>query len=131
MSRSGRIALVAIAVVVAVVAFVIISPGGGNDNKSKKASGGSRRAVSERIVIRGGKPVGGIHRISAAKDDRIRLVVTSSDTKSEVHVHGYNILKQMAPGKPVTFSFPARIEGVFEVELEDTKTQIAKLSVSP
>jgi archaellin len=131
MSRSGRIALVAIAVVVAVVAFVIISPGGGNDNKSKKASGGGRRAVSERIVIRGGKPVGGIQRISATKGDRIRLVVTSSDTKSEVHVHGYNILKQMAPGKPVTFSFPAKIEGVFEVELEDTKTQIAKVSVSP
>jgi hypothetical protein len=134
MSRSGRIALVALAGVAAVVAFVILSPGGGNDNSStskKEASGGAQRIVSERIVIRAGKPVGGIHRISATKGDRITLVVTSSDTKSEVHVHGYNILKDMAPGKPVTFSFPAKIEGVFEVELEDTKTQIAKLSVRP
>jgi hypothetical protein len=37
----------------------------------------------------------------------------------------------MVPGKPVTFDFPAKIDGVFEVELEDTKTQIAKLSVRP
>jgi heme/copper-type cytochrome/quinol oxidase subunit 2 len=133
MSRSGRIALVALTAVAAVVAFVIISPGGGNDNSStpNKASGGGQRTVSKRIVIRAGKPVGGIQRISATKGNRIRLVVTSSDTKSEVHVHGYNILKQMAPGKPVTFSFPATIEGVFEAELEDTKTQIAKLSVRP
>jgi heme/copper-type cytochrome/quinol oxidase subunit 2 len=133
MSRGGRIALVAAVAVVAVVAFVIISPGGGNDdNSGKKGSSGSKQgAVATRITIRGGKPVGGIHRISAKKGDRIKLVVTSSDTKSEVHVHGYNILKNVAPGKPVTFDFPAKIEGVFEVELEDTKTQIAKLSVGP
>ena len=133
MSRSGRIALVALTAVAAVVAFVIISPGGGDDNSStsNQASGGGQRTVSERIVVRAGKPVGGIHRISATKGDRIRLVVTSSDTKSEVHVHGYDILKNLAPGKPVTFSFPAKLEGVFEVELEDTKTQIAKLSVRP
>jgi archaellin len=136
MSRSGRIALVALVVAAAVAAFVIIRPGGGDDNgsnsKKKAASGPSKQgAVATRIAIRGGKPVGGIHRISATKGDRIKLVVTSSDTKSEVHVHGYNILKDLAPGKPVTFSFPAKIEGVFEVELEDTKTQIAKLSVRP
>jgi FtsP/CotA-like multicopper oxidase with cupredoxin domain len=131
MSRSGRIALVVLVAVVAVGLFVIVRPGG-EDNSKKTASGGKEKApVAERIVIRGGKPVGGIHRISATKGDRIRLTVTSSDTKSEVHVHGYNILKDMAPGKPVTFDFPAKIEGVFEVELEDTKTQIAKLSVRP
>ena len=100
-------------------------------NSSTKASGGGQRTVSKRIVVRAGNPVGGIHRISATKGDRITLVVTSSDTKSEVHVHGYNILKDMAPGRPVTFSFPAKIEGVFEVELEDTKTQIAELKVEP
>jgi hypothetical protein len=116
-------------VAVAVVAFVL-ARGGGNDNSKKTASDTSRN-VSTRIVIRGGKPVGGIHRISATKGGRIRLVVTSQDTKSGVHVHGYDILKDLAPGKPATFSFPAKIEGVFEVELEDTKTQIAKLSVRP
>jgi heme/copper-type cytochrome/quinol oxidase subunit 2 len=133
MSRNGRIALVAGAVVAAVLAFVIISPGGGSDNNSKKkgSGGSSGKVVATRIVVKGGKPVGGIHRISATKGDRIKLVVTSSDTRSEVHVHGYNILKDLAPGRTVTFDFPATIEGVFEAELEDTKTQIAKLSVRP
>ena len=133
MSRNGRIALVVGVVVAAVLAFVIINPGGGSDNNAKKkgSGGSSGKVVATRIVVKGGKPVGGIHRISATKGDRIKLVVTSSDTRSEVHVHGYNILKDMAPGKPVTFDFPATIEGVFEAELEDTKTQIAKLSVRP
>jgi hypothetical protein len=131
MSRSGRIALVAAVAGVAVALFVIVSPGG-DDNSKKTASGGKAKApVAERIVIRGGKPEGGIQRISASKGDRIKLTVTSSDTTSEVHVHGYNALEDMAPGKPVTFDFRAKIEGVFEVELEDTKTQIAKLSVRP
>jgi FtsP/CotA-like multicopper oxidase with cupredoxin domain len=131
MSNTGRIALVAAVAVVAVALFVIVSPGG-DDNSNKTASGGKAKAPGgERIVIGGGKPEGGIHRISATKGDRIKLTVTSSDTKSEVHVHGYNILKDMAPGKSVTFDFPAKIEGVFEVELEATKTQIAKLSVRP
>jgi heme/copper-type cytochrome/quinol oxidase subunit 2 len=129
MSRNERIALVVGVVVVAVVAFVI-AKGGGNDNSKKTASSGTRN-VSARITIRGGRPVGGIHTISAMKGSRIRLVVTTSDTKNHVHVHGYDILKPLAPGKPATFSFKATIEGVFEAELEDTKTQIAKLSVKP
>src|SRR4051794_19864491 len=115
MSRNGRIALVAVVVVVAVGLFVIISPGG-DDNSKNTASGGKGGApVAQRIAIRGGKPVGGIHRISAVKRDRIKLTVTSSDTKSEVHLHGYDIHKDLAPGRPVAFDFPAKIDGVFEV----------------
>ena len=46
-------------------------------------------------------------------------------------MHGYDIAKDVAGGRLVRFSFPAKLEGVFEVELESRKEQIAELRVSP
>ena len=53
--------------------------------------------------------------------------------EEEVHVHGYEIEKP-AEKSPVTFSFPARLDGVFEVEvhkLDKTEGPIAELHVNP
>jgi heme/copper-type cytochrome/quinol oxidase subunit 2 len=138
-SRNQRVGLVVVAVAVVVAAFVIARSGGDNSKTTSSTTGaksGASRgkqagAAVERIRIAGGKAVAGIHQITVEKGDRVRIAVSSRDTKSEVHVHGYNILKDMAPGKPVTFSFPATIEGVFEVELEGAHQQIAKLVVEP
>jgi hypothetical protein len=46
-------------------------------------------------------------------------------------VHGYDLMRDMAPGQPASFKFKATIEGVFEIELEDTATKIASLQVRP
>jgi hypothetical protein len=46
-------------------------------------------------------------------------------------VHGYDIFKDVAPGKPVKFSFKGDIDGQFEVELEDRHVQIISLRVVP
>jgi hypothetical protein len=46
-------------------------------------------------------------------------------------VHGYDIPKDVEAGGQVSFSFPAKLEGVFEVELESRKEQIAELRVNP
>jgi hypothetical protein len=45
--------------------------------------------------------------------------------------HGFDIIKELNPGRPASFLFRADIEGVFEVELEETETQIARLTVEP
>jgi hypothetical protein len=50
-----------------------------------------------------------------------------------VHVHGYEIEKP-ADHSPVDFSFPAKIDGEFEVEvhkLDKTEGPIATLHVNP
>ena len=78
-----------------------------------------------------GKPVGGIHAINVTKGQTVLLNVSSTDTTSEVHVHGYDIMKDVKPGKPAMFRFVAKDEGVFEIELEQSATQIAKLTVVP
>jgi len=82
------------------------------------------------IRVKGGAPVGGIKELSAKKGDTVRFEVVA-DVSEEVHTHGYDILENVAPGKPAVFDFPAKLEGVFEIELEQSATQIGKLTVSP
>jgi hypothetical protein len=48
-----------------------------------------------------------------------------------VHVHGYDLMKDVTPGKPVKFRFKANIDGQFEIELEDRALEIATLRVNP
>jgi hypothetical protein len=76
------------------------------------------------------KPVGGVAKLKVKKGDQIHFVV-DSDSKQEVHLHGYDIAKDAAPGEPAEFDLKATIDGVFEAELEDPGVQILKLTVEP
>jgi hypothetical protein len=143
----GAIALAAVAAVV--VLFVVL--GGDDDGGGEQAATtqtqaqpatGATGATGEnqnrpapkptvkRIVVQGGRPRGGVQRLEYQRGDRIQFVVRS-DVADEVHVHGYDVKKDVPAGGTVRFSFPARIEGVFEVELEGRRQQIAELRVSP
>ena len=76
------------------------------------------------------KPQGGVQELDFTKGDQIRLPV-DSDTADEIHVHGYDLQKDVAAGGSVTFAFRATIDGRFVVELEDHGEQIAELDVAP
>ncbi len=54
-----------------------------------------------------------------------------SDVADEIHVHGYDLKKDVPAGGSVSFSFPASIEGVFEVELEGRKSRSRRSTVRP
>jgi hypothetical protein len=77
-----------------------------------------------------GKPQGGVKTLSFKKDDQVRFKV-QSDTADEIHVHGYDLMKDVEKGGSVQFSFKGDIEGRFEVELENAGVQIANLEVTP
>jgi FtsP/CotA-like multicopper oxidase with cupredoxin domain len=159
MSRNQRIALVVVALVVAVVAFVIARPGGDDDNGTERAAQtapaqtetGAAEETAEtqtetepptppepeisRIRVRGGSVVGGVQRVQATKGDTVRIVVTS-DAPDEIHLHGYDVYEDVAPGKPARFVFRADIEGIFEIEshvAEDAGRDplLARLVVEP
>jgi hypothetical protein len=49
----------------------------------------------------------------------------------EVHIHGYDIKKDVKGGETENISFKATIDGIFEIEFEDSATQIAELRVDP
>jgi hypothetical protein len=82
------------------------------------------------VRVVNGKPDGGIQTVSFKKGDQVRLKV-QSDTADEIHVHGYDLKKDVAAGGSVLFNFEASIEGRFDVELENAGTQIATLQVNP
>jgi hypothetical protein len=137
MTQLTRVGVIAAAVAVAVAGFVIAS---GDDKKSSKSSqrstattptaGKAKPAGPPRIVIEGGKPVGGIAKIRVRKGDRVRFAV-QSDVTDEVHVHGYDLKKDVEKGGTVSFDFPAKIDGEFEAELESRGEQILALTVEP
>jgi hypothetical protein len=54
-----------------------------------------------------------------------------ADVQDHVHLHGYDVMRDVVPGKTTRLNFEADIEGVFEVELEDSKVQIAEITVEP
>jgi hypothetical protein len=82
------------------------------------------------IVVRGGRVAGGLRRARLERGERAVLVVRA-DVSDHVHLHGYDIMRDVSPGRPARLRFRATIPGRFEVELEDRKLQIAQLEVRP
>jgi hypothetical protein len=122
MGRNQRIGLLAGAVVIVVIAVIVI--GGGSDDNTKTASG------PQTITVVDGKPEGGVKTITYNKGDTVDLTI-KSDTADEVHIHGYDVHKDVEKGGSAHFSFPASIDGRFVVELEGKGEQLASLQVEP
>jgi FtsP/CotA-like multicopper oxidase with cupredoxin domain len=138
MTRSTRLALVAAVVVIAVVAFVIARPSDDNDTTADRSSApatttetttegddGGRTETQPtarqpepaitRIDIKGQKRQGPEKNITVQRGDRVRIVVTA-DAPNLIHLHGYDIEQEAAPGRPARFNFRANLEGEFELE---------------
>jgi hypothetical protein len=88
----------------------------------------AKAPVTIRVLVKGGKPVGGIQRATVKKGQTVAIVV-HSDVADEVHVHGYDLHKDVAAGGTVRITFPATIVGEFEAELESRKLQIVGFTV--
>ncbi|HEY7691912.1 MAG TPA: hypothetical protein VH816_06175 [Gaiellaceae bacterium] len=91
-------------------------------------TGTTAAPVTIRVLVKGGKPVGGIQRATVKKGQKVAIVV-NSDVADEVHVHGYDLHKDVDAGGTVRIVFPATITGVFEAELESRKLQIVEFTV--
>jgi FtsP/CotA-like multicopper oxidase with cupredoxin domain len=117
-SARARIGLLGAAVVVLVVAFVLLRSGG--DDSSTTATSGAGPLLTAAKV----------QEIHVKKGDTVRFRVRS-DSAEEVHIHGYDIKHDLPAGKVVPVSFKATIDGIFEIELEHSSTQIARLRVDP
>jgi hypothetical protein len=94
------------------------------------SQGSTEQPAATTIVVRNGEPVGGVQELEYSAGEQVRFKV-QSDVADEIHVHGYDLMKDVEAGGSVSFSFPADIEGIFEVELEGLKEQIAELRVNP
>jgi hypothetical protein len=105
-------------------ALVFVGCGGGKGSTTTEASG----PVTIAVEVKGGKPVGGIQHATVKKGRQVAIVV-HSDVADEVHLHGYDLHKDVEAGGSVRIQFAANITGVFEAELESRKLQIVELTV--
>jgi heme/copper-type cytochrome/quinol oxidase subunit 2 len=85
--------------------------------------------ITIRIAV-GPEGVESIRRFSVRKSREVEIVVRSALT-DHVHVHGYDLMADVAPGAPATIRFTADVPGRFEIELEDRGLPIAELEVRP
>jgi len=144
-SNTTRVIAGIAVVVVAVLLLIVLKDDGKSASeesdsasnapaKTDQTSGGNEKSQGKpaipTIVIKNGKPVGGVAELTYNAGDQIRFKV-DSDISEEIHVHGYDLMKDIEAGGSVSFDFPATIEGVFEAELEGRGEQIAELTVNP
>jgi hypothetical protein len=88
----------------------------GNAPASAGPSAGSGGAKVEVTIADGKVAPDPSRKVEVATGDHVHLSVTS-DHADEVHVHGYDIEKEVSAGGTVTIDFTADIPGQFEVEV--------------
>lgn len=135
-NRGLAAAIAVIGAAAAVVLFVVLS--GGDDDSGTSATntrtsagaGADGGSGVPTIVVKDGDPVGGVQDLTFTQGDEIRFIV-ESDLTDEVHLHGYDVGKEVEAGGEVEFDVPATIAGRFEVELEQRVVPLAEITVNP
>ena len=129
--------------VIAALAFLVAACGGSNSSSTTGVTETSTTTSETTtappppaaptktitIVVKDGKVVGGLNKTTVDKNTNVNVVVTA-DVSDEVHVHGYDLMANVAPGKPAKIAFVANIPGRFEIELEHRGLQISDFEVS-
>jgi hypothetical protein len=157
--RDPRLLLIAGGVIAAIVLFVVLRPSDGDDAATadtvaaSTATEGETTTAAETeattvettapttttaaeppptiaVTVRDGAPVGGEARATVKQGDPVTIVV-AADISDEVHVHGYDLTADVAPGKVARIAFTATLAGGFEIELEEAGLHIAELAVQP
>ena len=88
-----------------------------------------------RISVKGGVVVGDVQ-VDRGRQGRHRAHRGHLRRADEIHLHGYDIEREAAPGKPARFRFKADAEGAFELESHaaehaGNEPLIARLLVGP
>lgn len=142
MHLSRRTAILVATIALFLGGFALASCGGGGGSETAAGTETETTSITTttastgygprivRVVVLNGAPKGGIVRESIDKGDRVVLVVIS-DVSDEVHLHGYDISRDVPAGGTVRISFTADLPGRFEVELEGRGAQIGELTVRP
>ena len=146
MSRNQRLSFLGIAAVIAVVAIVVLVVGGGSDDTTTDDSANTSAQQTATPTPEGGqetstptptpKPqpplleAGKVTELRFDEGETVRFRVRS-DQPEHVHIHGYDIMKDVEPGQTANVAFEATITGIFEIEFEDSPEEIGELRVDP
>lgn len=112
----------------AAVGLVACSGSGGSSTGGSGTSKSGGKPLT--IVVRNEEPVDGVETLEYSAGEQVEFKVMSN-TATEVHVHGYEIEKEVPADGTATVSFPAELEGIYDVEVHPAEDQIAELRVNP
>jgi FtsP/CotA-like multicopper oxidase with cupredoxin domain len=138
MSRNQRLSFLGVAALIAVIAIVIFATSGGGPDETSTQAASTPTATATGTAAATETPTpqpplltaGSIKKLEYKEGDTVTFRVRN-DAPEEVHVHGYDIKKDLEAGKTATVTFKATITGIFEIELEGSAQQLAELRVDP
>ncbi len=143
MSRAQRLTFLGIAAIIAVVAVIVLSGGGDETDKAAETTAtptpsatpsGTAEATATPTPKPKPKPpllqAGEEPTLSFDQGETVRFRVRHGEAE-EVHIHGYDIKKELAANETADVSFKATIPGIFEIELEHSGTPLGRLKVEP
>jgi heme/copper-type cytochrome/quinol oxidase subunit 2 len=110
--------------VAAVVAVFVVAGGG----LILRTVGGGGRDVTLDVTVTGStmSPPD----LAVKQGDHVTMNVTT-DKAEEIHLHEYDIKFAGEPARKITHTFTADKTGEHSIEIEDTGTEIGKLTVNP
>lgn len=73
---------------------------------------------------------GAVREFSVREGDTLTLRITA-DRQVALHIHGYDLKRELVPGETAVLSFPATLSGRFEIEDELTDKELGVLVVEP
>ena len=123
----------AAAALAVLAATVLAACGGSSSSTTSSATTTTTAAAAPQriaITVRDGKIVGGRPVEASVREGTPVVLVVHADVSDEVHLHGYDLHADVAPGTPARIVFTASIAGRFEAELESRGFTILHLQVS-
>ncbi len=131
MTRPQRLAALAVGVLIAAAGFLVLRPDdNGTEAARDEAPAEASHASQTRVRLMDGKPDGGVATVTVESGEDV-VISVGADSPNELHLHGYGIEQDAAPGKPALFRFTADIEGIFELESHTSEQQVVRLVVEP
>lgn len=144
-----KVALIAACLGLLVSLFLALRPGGDDEDAAgttepattavetpattESHSATAAPPAAETVTIRIAVPsdaVPTVRRFSVRRGRDVEIVV-SAELTDHVHLHGYDLVADVAPGRPGRIALAADAAGIFELELEERGLRIAELEVRP
>jgi FtsP/CotA-like multicopper oxidase with cupredoxin domain len=117
----------AAATTVATTAATSASAGASTGSEATTTTAGFSGVLVEATVT-GDEVETASRRVRIDRGQKVRIRV-QADRAEEVHLHGYDLSADVAPGRPAVINFTADAPGVFEVELEQARLKLFELQV--
>jgi hypothetical protein len=149
MSRGQRLTFLAIAAVIAIVAVVVLAGSGGDESSDSGEQAAATATPSATQEPQEASPqatetptpeptpepppllrAGRVTKLEVTEGKTVRFRVRS-DTDEEIHVHAYDITREIPAGKTVNVAFKATITGIVEIEFHGSGETIGELTVEP